>query len=122
MGKRSKPNSAKNISTAEKAVSLIGMKADHHMIRKGLAINPIDDGSNGPHTTEAWLPGKGPGKRGVITKSGTEANLAAASDMGYDPSQAQAVLENLDSGRAFDDRKLAAPADRGGDPSRRPNL
>jgi len=122
MGKRSKPNSAKNISTSEKAVALIGMNNDLDTFENGKAVNSIDDGSNGPHVAQSWLPGSGPGKRGVKTEAGTRANLAAASDMGYDPSQAQAVHDNINSGQAFDDRKLAAPADRGGDPSRRPNL
>jgi len=122
MGKRSKPSKAKNVSTSEKAVAAIGLNNDLDTFEKGKAVNSIDDGSNGPHVAQSWLPGSGPGKRGVKTEAGTRANLAAASDMGIDSSQAQSVHDNVNSGRAFDDRKLMAPADRSGDPSRRPAL
>jgi hypothetical protein len=142
MGKRSKPNSAKNVSTSEKAVAAIGLNNDLETFEKREAIKPIDDthgkrlqseqgttvhgvdkpGNNGPHATQAWLPGSGPGKRGVRTEAGTRENLAAAPGLGIDPSQAQAVHDNINSGRTFDDRKLMAPADRSGDSSRRPAL
>jgi hypothetical protein len=123
MGKHSKPGKAKNVSTSEKAVALIGLNNDLETFEKGEAINPINDGSKGPHTTQAWLPGNGPGRRGVKTEAGVRADLDAARGMGLDPSQAQAVHDNINSGRAFDDRKIpTAPQDRGGDPSRRPAL
>jgi len=142
MGKHSKPGKAKNVSTSEKAVAAIGLNNDLDTFEKGEAIKPIKEtygrrlqseqgttvhgvdnpGNTGPHATQPWLPGSGPGKRGVRTEAGTRANLAAAPDMGIDPSQAQAVHDNVNSGQAFDDRKLMAPADRSGDPSRRPAL
>jgi hypothetical protein len=122
MGKHSKPRKPKNVSSVEKAVAAIGLNNDLDTFEKGKAVNSIDDGSNGPHVAQSWLPGSGPGKRGVKTEAGTRANLAAASDMGIDPSQAQAVHDNINSGRTFDDRRIIAPQDRSGDTSRRPGL
>jgi len=129
MAEKYKPKHAKpgkpagGMHAAEVATELIGAKHDLDTFEKGEAINPIDDGSKGPHTTQPWLPGKGPGRRGVITEGSVRADLAAAEEQGYDPSQAEAVYNNINSGKTFDTRRIpTAPADRSGDTSRRPGL
>lgn len=109
MAKHLKPNSKSDRpSTAKVAEDIMGLKNDLATFEGGRAVRPIDDGSRSPHTTQPWLPSN-EGRRGVKTEASTRANLDAAREMGFDPDQAEAVHNNLNSGRAaFDDRNIQA--------------
>jgi hypothetical protein len=130
MAEKYKPKHAKpgkpagGMHAAEVATELIGAKHDLDTFEKGDAINTKRfDGNGNVASTEPWLPGKGPGRRGVITEGSVRGELDAAREQGYDPSQAEAVYNNINSGKTFDTRRIpTAPQDRGDDPSRRPAL